>query len=158
MLVFAVITVFVAGLMVGRTPEYLGKKIEAFEMKMASLIVIIPAVTVLAARPSLSLRPPGQQASGIPVLMGSRRCSTLFSSAANNNGSAFAELNANSVFYNITLGLAMLIGRYGVMIPVLAMGGSLAAKKVVPAGPGTLPTHTPLFVILLVGVVLLVGR
>jgi K+-transporting ATPase ATPase A chain len=157
MLVFAVITVFVAGLMVGRTPEYLGKKIEAFEMKMASLIVIIPAVTVLAGTAVAVSATAGTTGIGNPGPHGFTEVLYAFSSAANNNGSAFAGLNANSVFYNITLGLAMLIGRYGVMIPVLAMGGSLAAKKVVPAGPGTLPTHTPLFVILLVGVVLLVG-
>jgi len=157
MLVFAVITVFVAGLMVGRTPEYLGKKIEAFEMKMASLVVIIPAFAVLAGTAIAIATTAGTAGIGNPGPHGFTEVLYAFSSATNNNGSAFAGLSANSVFYNITLGLMMLIGRYGVMIPVLAMGGSLAGKKVVPAGAGTLPTHTPLFVILLTGVVLLVG-
>jgi len=157
MLVFAVIAVFVAGLMVGRTPEYLGKKIEAFEMKMASLVILIPAAVVLVGTAIALVAKAGQAGISNPAPHGFTEVLYAFSSTANNNGSAFAGLNADSIFYNISLGIAMLIGRFWVMIPVLAMAGSLARKKVIPSGPGTLPTHTPLFVILLAGVVLLVG-
>ena len=157
MLVFAVITVFVAGLMVGRTPEYLGKKIEAFEMKMASLVILIPAAVVLAGTAIAVVTESGLSGISNPGPHGFTEILYAFSSAANNNGSAFAGLNANSVFYNLSLGIAMLIGRFWVMIPVLAMAGSLARKKVIPSGPGTLPTHTPLFMLLLAGVILLVG-
>ena len=157
MLVFAVITVFVAGLMVGRTPEYLGKKIEAFEMKMASLVILIPAAVVLAGTAVAVVTEAGLSGISNPGPHGFTEILYAFSSAANNNGSAFAGLNANSVFYNLSLGIAMLIGRFWVMIPVLAMAGSLARKKVIPSGPGTLPTHTPLFMLLLAGVILLVG-
>jgi K+-transporting ATPase ATPase A chain len=157
MLVFAVIAVFVAGLMVGRTPEYLGKKIEAFEMKMASLVILIPAAVVLVGTAIAVAAEAGLAGVFNPGPHGFTEVLYAFSSAANNNGSAFAGLNADSIFYNLSLGIAMLIGRYWVMIPVLAMAGSLARKKVIPSGPGTLPTHTPLFVLLLAGVVLLVG-
>jgi K+-transporting ATPase ATPase A chain len=157
MLVFAVIAVFVAGLMVGRTPEYLGKKIEAFEMKMASLVILIPAAVVLVGTAIAVAAEAGLAGIFNPGPHGFTEVLYAFSSAANNNGSAFAGLNADSIFYNLSLGIAMLIGRYWVMIPVLAMAGSLARKKVIPSGPGTLPTHTPLFVLLLAGVVLLVG-
>jgi K+-transporting ATPase ATPase A chain len=157
MLVFAAIAVFVAGLMVGRTPEYLGKKIEAFEMKMASLVILVPAALVLVGTASAVVAKSGLAGISNPGPHGFTEVLYAFSSAANNNGSAFAGLDADSVFYNISLGIAMLIGRFWVMIPVLAMAGSLARKKVIPAGVGTLPTHTPLFVILLAGVVLLVG-
>jgi K+-transporting ATPase ATPase A chain len=157
MLVFAVIAVFVAGLMVGRTPEYLGKKIEAFEMKMASLVILIPAAAVLVGTAFAVVTKAGLAGISNPGPHGFSEVLYAFSSTANNNGSAFAGLNADSVFYNISLGIAMLIGRFWVMIPVLAMAGSLARKKVIPSGAGTLPTHTPLFVLLLVGVVLLVG-
>lgn len=157
MLVFAVIAVFVAGLMVGRTPEYLGKKIEAFEMKMASLVILVPAATVLLGTAIAVVTKAGVDGISNPGPHGFTEILYAFSSAANNNGSAFAGLNASSVFYNLSLGIAMLVGRFWVMIPVLAMAGSLAKKKTVPPGPGTLPTHTPLFVILLAGVVLLVG-
>ncbi len=157
MLVFAVIAVFVAGLMVGRTPEYLGKKIEAFEMKMASLVILIPASVVLVGTAIALAAEAGLSGIFNPGPHGFTEVLYAFSSAANNNGSAFAGLNADSVFYNLSLGIAMLIGRFWVMIPVLAMAGSLAGKKIIPSGPGTLPTHTPLFVILLAGVVLLVG-
>jgi K+-transporting ATPase ATPase A chain len=157
MLVFAVIAVFVAGLMVGRTPEYLGKKIEAFEMKMASLVILIPAAVVLVGTAIALAAEAGLAGIFNPGPHGFTEVLYAFSSAANNNGSAFAGLNADSVFYNLSLGIAMLIGRFWVMIPVLAMAGSLARKKVIPSGPGTLPTHTPLFVLLLAGVVLLVG-
>jgi K+-transporting ATPase ATPase A chain len=157
MLVFAVIAVFVAGLMVGRTPEYLGKKIEAFEMKMASLVILIPAAVVLVGTAIAVAAAPGLAGIANPGPHGFTEVLYAFSSAANNNGSAFAGLNADGVFYNVSLGIAMLIGRFWVMIPVLAMAGSLAGKKVIPSGAGTLPTHTPLFVLLLAGVVLLVG-
>jgi K+-transporting ATPase ATPase A chain len=157
MLVFAVIAVFVAGLMVGRTPEYLGKKIEAFEMKMASLVILIPAALILAGTAVAVITKAGLAGISNPGPHGFTEILYAFSSAANNNGSAFAGLSADSVFYNLSLGLAMLIGRFWVMIPVLAMAGSLAGKKNIPSGPGTLPTHTPLFVFLLAGVVLLVG-
>jgi len=157
MLVFAVIAVFVAGLMVGRTPEYLGKKIEAFEMKMASLVILIPAALILAGTAVAVITKAGLAGISNPGPHGFTEVLYAFSSAANNNGSAFAGLNADSVFYNLSLGLAMLIGRFWVMIPVLAMAGSLAGKKFIPTGPGTLPTHTSLFVVLLAGVVFLVG-
>ncbi|MHB1155881.1 MAG: potassium-transporting ATPase subunit KdpA [Phycisphaerales bacterium] len=157
MLAFVIIAVFISGLMVGRTPEYLGKKIEAFEMKMASLVVLAPCATVLvgtALAVSVS-----QGASSIlnPGPRGFSEVLYAFSSAGNNNGSAFAGLSANTPFYNLTLGLAMLIARYWVIIPILAIAGSLAAKRAVPVGPGTLPTHTPLFVVLLIAVVIVVG-
>jgi len=157
MLSFAVIAVFAAGLMVGRTPEYLGKKIEAFEMKMASLVVLIPAAAVLVGTAVAAVTQAGLSGIANPGPHGFTEILYAFSSAANNNGSAFAGLNADSVFYNLALGVAMLVGRFWVMIPVLAMAGSLARKKAVPAGAGTLPTHTPLFVFFLAGTVLLVG-
>jgi potassium-transporting ATPase potassium-binding subunit len=157
MLSFAVIAVFAAGLMVGRTPEYLGKKIEAFEMKMASLVVLVPAAAVLIGTAVAAVTQAGLSGIANPGPHGFTEILYAFSSAANNNGSAFAGLNADSVFYNLALGMAMLVGRFWVMIPVLAMAGSLARKKAVPAGAGTLPTHTPLFVFFLAGTVLLVG-
>jgi K+-transporting ATPase ATPase A chain len=157
MLVFAIIAVFVAGLMVGRTPEYLGKKIEAFEMKMASLVILIPAALVLVGTAVAVVTPAGTAGVANPGPHGFSEILYAFSSAGNNNGSAFAGLSVNTPFYNTLLGLAMLFGRFWVMVPVLAIAGSLAAKKQVPAGAGTLPTHTPLFVLLLVGVIVLVG-
>ena len=157
MLIMAIITVFIAGLMVGRTPEYLGKKIEMFEMKMASVAVLVvnalvkigTAVGVASTAGVAGVLNPGPH--GFSEIL------YAFSSAANNNGSAFAGLSANTVFYNTALGLAMFIGRFWVIIPVLAIAGSLAKKKQVPAGLGTLPTHTPLFVALLIGVIVIVG-
>jgi len=157
MLMFVLITVFVAGLMVGRTPEYLGKKIEAFEIKMASLVILIPAAVVLIGTAVAVIIKPGLAGIFNPGPHGFSEILYAFSSAANNNGSAFAGLNANTFFYNVSLGCAMLIGRFWLMIPVLAAAGSLAAKKLVPAGAGTLPTHTPLFVLFLVAVIILVG-
>ncbi len=157
MLVMAIITVFIAGLMVGRTPEYLGKKIEMFEMKMASVAVLVvnglvkigTVVGVATTVGAAEVLNPGPH--GFSEIL------YAFSSAANNNGSAFAGLSANTVFYNTALGLVMFIGRFWVIIPVLAIAGSLAKKKQVPAGLGTLPTHTPLFVALLIGVIVIVG-
>jgi K+-transporting ATPase ATPase A chain len=195
MLMFAIVAVFIAGLMVGRTPEYLGKKIEAFEMKMASLVILIPPLVVLTGT-AIAVLGPGltvaettkeKDAAGVGVtkdvidpatgkakeksllgnpsdrdkkFTGAHGFSEIlyaFSSAGNNNGSAFAGLNGNVPFYNTALGLAMLISRFWLIIPVLAIAGSLVRKKVTPPGAGTLPTHTPLFVVLLVGSVLLVG-
>lgn len=157
MLVFAIVAVFLAGLMVGRTPEYLGKKIGAFEIKMASLVVLLPCAMVLLGTASAVIAPQGQATIFNPGPHGFSEVLYAFSSVANNNGSAFAGLGANTPFYNGVLGLAMLIGRFWVMIPVLAIAGSLAAKKHVPAGAGTLPTHTPLFIVLVVAVVVVVG-
>jgi K+-transporting ATPase ATPase A chain len=157
MLIFAILTVFIAGLMVGRTPEYLGKKIEMFEMKMSILLVlIVNALVKIGTAIAVSTK------AGVagPLNPGPHGFSEIlygFSSAANNNGSAFAGLSANTVFYNTALGVAMFIGRFWVIIPVLAIAGSLAGKKKVPSGLGTLPTHTPLFVTFLIGVILIVG-
>jgi K+-transporting ATPase ATPase A chain len=157
MLVFAIIAVFIAGLMIGRTPEYLGKKIEAFEMKMASIVILVPPLVVLVGTAVAVLLPQGLSSLANPGAHGFSEILYAFSSAGNNNGSAFAGLNANTPFYNTALGLAMWFARYWLLVPVLAIAGSLAAKKRVPAGPGTLPTHTPLFIVLLIFTVLLVG-
>ncbi len=157
MLIFALIAVFVAGLMIGRTPEYLGKKIEAFEIKMAAIIILIPAFFILGGTALAVMVEAGKTAVANPGAHGFSEILYAFSSAAGNNGSAFAGLSANSPFYNIALAIAMLVGRYGIIIPVLAIAGSLAAKKTVPSTVGTLPTHTPLFVMLLIGTVVLVG-
>jgi K+-transporting ATPase ATPase A chain len=157
MLMFAIVAVFVAGLMVGRTPEYLGKKIEAYEMKMASLVILITPALVLIGTAVGVVTAAGKAGMANPGIHGFSEVLYAFSSASNNNGSAFAGLSANTPFYNTALGLCMLFGRYWLAIPVLAIAGSLARKKTVPAGPGTLPTATPLFVGLLVGVVILVG-
>ena len=157
MLIFAIIAVFIAGLMVGRTPEYLGKKIEAFDTKMASLVILIPAATVLVGTALGVMLPAALASITNPGAHGLSQVLYAFSSAANNNGSAFAGLNADTGFYNLATGIAMLLGRYGTILPVLAIAGSLAGKKYTPPGAGTLPTHSPLFVALLVSVVLLVG-
>ena len=157
LLLFAIVAVFVAGLMVGRTPEYLGKKIEAFEMKMASLAILLPSVMLLLGTGVAVATGAGRAGIATPGPHGFSELLYAFSSASNNNGSAFAGLSANTPFYNLMLGLAMLVGRYGVAVPVLAIAGSLARKRVIPAGPGTLPTHGPLFLVLLVAVVVLVG-
>ena len=159
MLIFAIIAVFVAGLMVGRTPEYLGKKIESYEMKMAALVILIPPLVVLSFT-ALAVATPWGRATiynTAPAPHGFSEVLYAFSSMGNNNGSAFAGLGANNPFYNLTGGLAMLFARYWLAIPTLAIAGSLAKKKFVPASPGTLPTHTPLFVVMLIGVVIIVG-
>jgi len=153
MLIFVLIAVFVAGLMIGRTPEYLGKKIEAFEIKMAAIVILIPAFFILGGTSLAIMVDAGKSAVANPGAHGFSEILYAFSSAAGNNGSAFAGLSANATFYNTALGIVMLFGRYGIIIPVLAIAGSLAAKKTVP----TLPTHTPLFVMLLIGTVVLVG-
>jgi len=157
MLMFAIIAVFVAGLMVGRTPEYLGKKIESYEMKMSSLVILITPALVLIGTSIGVVTAAGKAGIANPGIHGFSEILYAFSSASNNNGSAFAGLSANTPFYNTALGLCMLFGRYWLAVPVLAIAGALAKKKIVPVGAGTLPTHTPLFVGLLVGVVLLVG-
>jgi K+-transporting ATPase ATPase A chain len=157
LLVFAILSVFVAGLMVGRTPEYLGKKIEAYEMKMASLVILIPAFLVLIGTAAAAALKVGAVGVANPGPHGFSEILYAFSSAANNNGSAFAGLSVNTPFYNTLLGLAMFFGRFGIIIPVLAIAGSLAAKKHVPSSAGTLPTHSLLFIIMLVSVIVLVG-
>ncbi|MBS1232529.1 MAG: kdpA [Nitrospirae bacterium] len=157
MLVFVIIAVFVAGLMVGRTPEYLGKKIEAFEMKMASLVILIPAALVLVGTAVAIVMKSGIAGIANPGPHGFSEVLYAFSSAGNNNGSAFAGLSSNNGFYNIMIGIAMFFGRFWLMIPVLAISGSLAKKKFTPPSVGTLPTHTPLFALLLISVIVLVG-
>jgi K+-transporting ATPase ATPase A chain len=157
MLAFVIVAVFVAGLMVGRTPEYLGKKIEAFEMKMASLILLIPILVVKIGTAVAVATAAGRAGIFNPGPHGFSEVLYAFSSAGNNNGSAFAGLNANTPFYNIARGIAMFMARYWLAIPALAIAGSLVRKKKIPAGAGTLPTHTPLFVAWLIGVILVVG-
>ena len=157
MLVFAILAVFVAGLMIGRTPEYLGKKIEAYEMKMTSIAILVTPLLVLIGTAIAVMAVDGKAGIANPGAHGFSEILYAFTSAANNNGSAFAGLSANTPFYNVTLAIAMWFGRFGVIVPVLAMAGSLAAKKRIPVGAGTLPTHGPLFVTLLIGTVLLVG-
>jgi len=157
MIVFAIIAVFVAGLMVGRTPEYLGKKIEPYEMKMASLLILIMPMVVLGLTALAVSTTAGTSSVLNPGAHGFSEILYAYTSMGNNNGSAFGGLNANTPFYNLTGGIAMLISRFWLAIPTLALAGALARKKLVPAGPGTLPTHTPLFVVLLLGVIVLVG-
>ena len=157
MIVFALVAVFVAGLMIGRTPEYLGKKIEAYEMKMAALVILIPPLVVLVGTAVAVIVDAGKSSIANPGAHGFSEILYAFSSAGNNNGSAFAGLSANTPFYNTALGFAMLFSRFWLVVPTLAIAGSLAAKKIVPVGAGTLPTHTPLFVTLLVGTVIVVG-
>jgi len=157
MLVFAIVAVFIAGLMVGRTPEYVGKKIESFEMKMAALAVLFPFFATLVGAAIAVVVAPGVSSMANPGAHGFSEVLYAFSSAGNNNGSAFAGLNANTPFYNTALGIAMWVSRYWLIVPVLALAGSLARKKRVPPSAGTLPTHTPLFVGFLVGTVLVIG-
>jgi K+-transporting ATPase ATPase A chain len=157
MLVFAIIAVFVAGLMVGRTPEYLGKKIEAYEMKMSALVILIPPALVLIGTAIAVVTPSALASLQDKGAHGFSEILYAYSSMGNNNGSAFAGYNANIPFVNTTGGLVMLFARYWLAIPTLAIAGSLAQKKIVPRSTGTLPTHTPLFVVLLIGVVILVG-
>jgi K+-transporting ATPase ATPase A chain len=157
MIVFAIVAVFIAGLMVGRTPEYVGKKIEAYEMKMASLAVLFPFFAALIGTAVAVVIEPGTAGMANPGAHGFSEVFYGFSSASNNNGSAFAGLSANTPFYNTALGIAMWTSRYWIIVPVLAMAGSLARKKLVPTGAGTLPTHTPLFIGFLVGTVLVIG-
>lgn len=157
MLVFALMAVFIAGLLIGRTPEYLGKKIEAFDMKMVSIAILMTPALALLGTAIAVMAGAGKATIFNPGAHGFSEVLYAFSSAANNNGSAFAGLGANTPFYNGWLGLVMWFGRFAVIVPVLAIAGSLAAKKRLARGPGTMPTHGPLFVGLLVGTVLLVG-
>ena len=157
MLAFAILAVFIAGLMIGRTPEYLGKKIASHEMKMVSIAILITPLVVLVGVAIAVLAESGRLGVANPGAHGFSEILYALTSAANNNGSAFAGLSANTPFYNTLLGVAMWLGRFGVIVPVLALAGSLAAKNRIPVGSGTLPTHGPLFVALLIGVVLLVG-
>jgi K+-transporting ATPase ATPase A chain len=157
MFMFVILTVFIGGLMVGRTPEYLGKKIGVFEIKMASVVILVPAMVVLIGTAIAVSTEVGMAGMLNHGAQGFSEILYAFASAGNNNGSAFAGLNANTPFYNIALGIAMFVGRYFVMIPVLAIAGSLAAKNITPSGAGTLPTHTPLFTSMLVGVVIMIG-
>ncbi len=157
MLIFAVLAVFIAGLMIGRTPEYLGKKIGVFDMKMMSIAILMTPLLVLVLTAISVLVENGLAGIANPGAHGFSEILYAFSSAANNNGSAFAGLSANTPYYNVTTGIAMWLGRFGIIVPVLAMAGSLAGKKRLAATSGTLPTHGPLFVALLIGAVLLVG-
>jgi K+-transporting ATPase ATPase A chain len=157
MLMFVIVAVFIAGLMVGRTPEYLGKKIEAYEMKMAAVAILVPPVVVLVGTAVALSTEWGRAGILNPGAHGFSEVLYAFSSAGNNNGSAFGGLTVDTPHYNTALGLAMLLARYWVAVPALAIAGALARKKLVPTGPGTLPTHTPLFVGLLCGTVILVG-
>ena len=157
MLVFAILAVFISGLMIGRTPEYLGKKIESYEMKMTSIAILVTPLIVLFGTAIAVIAADGRAGIANPGAHGFTEILYAFTSAANNNGSAFAGLSANTLFYNLLLGLAMWFGRFGVIVPVLAIAGSLVAKKRLAVTEGTLPTHGPLFVVLLIGTVLLVG-
>ena len=157
MLVFANLAVFIAGLMIGRTPEYLGKKIEAHEMKMSSIAILVTPLLVLLGTAVAVMSDAGRAGIANPGAHGFSEILYALTSAGNNNGSAFAGLSANTPFYNVLLAVAMWFGRFGVIVPVLAIAGSLAAKKRIVATSGTMPTHGPLFVVLLVGTVLLVG-
>ncbi len=157
MLIYAILAVFVAGLMIGRTPEYLGKKIEIFEMKMSSIIILVTPLLVLVGTAIAVMVEPGKAGIANPGAHGFSEILYAVSSAANNNGSAFAGLSANTPFYNYLLAVAMWFGRFGIIIPVLAIAGALAGKKRIQPGLGTLPTHGPLFVSLLIGAVILVG-
>ena len=157
MLIFAILAVFIAGLMIGRTPEYLGKKIEAHEMKLVSIAILITPILVLAGTALAVMSGAGRAGIANPGPHGFSEILYALTSAANNNGSAFAGLSANTPFYNTLLGIAMWLGRFGVMVPVLAIAGALASKKRLPVTAGTMPTHGPLFVFLLIGTVLMVG-
>jgi len=157
MLIFGIIGVFIAGLMIGRTPEYLGKKIEAFEMKMSSVaILVMPFIVLTGTAVAVSVAA-GQAGVANPAAHGFSEILYAFTSASNNNGSAFAGISANTPFYNVALGLCMWLGRYWPIVAVLAIAGSLAAKKRIPVTAGTMLTYGPTFVILLIGTVLLVG-
>ncbi|MBL0124058.1 MAG: potassium-transporting ATPase subunit KdpA [Betaproteobacteria bacterium] len=157
MLVFAVMAVFLAGLMIGRTPEYLGKKIESYEIKMVSVAILVTPILVLAGTALSVLLADGKAGVLNPGAHGFSEILYAFSSAANNNGSAFAGLSANTPYYNTALAIAMWFGRFAIIVPVLALAGSFAAKKRIPVSSGTMPTHGPLFVTLLIGTVLLIG-
>ena len=157
MLVFVVLAVFIAGLMVGRTPEYLGKKIQSYEVKMAMLALLVLAVSILGFSAWAVVSPWGLAGLNNTGPHGLGEILYAFSSANGNNGSAFAGLNANTPWYNTTLGCAMLIGRFLMIVPVMALAGSLAQKKIAPPSNGTFPVHGGTFIVLLLGTILLVG-
>jgi K+-transporting ATPase ATPase A chain len=157
MLLFAILAVFIAGLMIGRTPEYLGKKIQSFDMKMTSIAILVTPVLVLAGTACAVMLAPGKAGIANPGAHGFSEILYAFSSAANNNGSAFAGLSVNTLFYNTALAVAMWFGRFAMIVPILAIAGSLAAKKRHEVTAGTMPTHGLLFIMLLVGTVVLVG-
>jgi K+-transporting ATPase ATPase A chain len=157
MIGFIILTVFIAGLMVGRTPEYLGKKIEAFEIQMALAAVLIPGIVILIFTSFSVLLKIGLSSVSVPGPHGFSEILYAFSSAAGNNGSAFAGLNSNTVFYNLSLGCAMILGRFGVIIPMMAIAGSLVRKNITPVSEGTFRTDNQLFVVLLISVILIVG-
>ncbi|WP_275553385.1 potassium-transporting ATPase subunit KdpA [Mixta sp. Marseille-Q2659] len=157
MLLFVVLAVFIAGLMIGRTPEYLGKKIDVREMKLTALAILVTPMLVLLGSALAMMTDAGRAGMANPGTHGFSEVLYAVSSAANNNGSAFAGLSANTPFWNLLLAFCMLVGRFGIIIPVMAIAGSLAAKRIQPVSSGTLPTHGPLFVCLLIGTVLLVG-
>jgi K+-transporting ATPase ATPase A chain len=157
MLIFAIMAVFIAGLMIGRTPEYIGKKIQSFEMKMTSIVILVTPFLVLVGTAAAVTLEQGKAGIFNPGAHGFSEILYALSSAANNNGSAFAGLSANTPFYNSLLALVMWFGRFAFIVPVLAIAGSLAKKKRIEATAGTLPTHGALFVALLIGTVVLVG-
>jgi len=157
MVIFIILTVFIAGLMVGRTPEYLGKKIEAFEIKMAILAVLAPNVVIKVFSAIACSVPAGLSSLSNAGPHGLSEILYAFSSAAGNNGSAFGGLNANTVFYNLMLAFGMIIGRFGIIVPVMAIAGNMAKKKITPVSAGTFKTDNSLFVLLLIGVILIVG-
>jgi K+-transporting ATPase ATPase A chain len=157
MLVMALVSVFIAGLMVGRTPEYLGKKIETREVKLAMLYVLVFPLVILLFAAWAAVAPYGLSSLNNAGPHGLSEILYAFTSAAGNNGSAFAGINANTPFYNVALGIAMLVGRFWMIVPALAIAGTLSGKKTAPAGPGTLPTNGPLFTALLVSVIVIVG-
>jgi K+-transporting ATPase ATPase A chain len=156
-LIFAILGVFIAGLMIGRTPEYLGKKIQAKEMKLASIFILTTPILVLLGTALGVMTEAGQAGIANPGAHGFSEILYAFSSAGNNNGSAFAGLSANTPFYNVALGVVMWLGRFWPIIAVLAIAGSLAAKKRIPVTEGTMPTHGPLFITLLIGTIILIG-
>lgn len=157
MLIFAILAVFICGLMIGRTPEYLGKKIESFEMKMTALIILVVPILVLLGTAISVIVPAGLAGMNNSSAHGLSEVLYAFTSAANNNGSAFAGLNANTPYYNLMLSVAIFFGRFGVIIPVLAIAGNLATKKKLPVTAGTMPTTGLLFIAILVGVIIIVG-
>lgn len=156
-LIFAIVTVFIAGLMVGRSPEYLGKKIQAYEMKMVAIAILIPCLAILISAAIACVTQPGLAGLQEHGPHGLSEILYAFTSAGMNNGSAFAGLTADAPFYNTLQGFAMLLGRFWIMIPTLALAGSLSMKKIIPSSAGTLPTHTPLFIALLIGVIVMIG-
>jgi K+-transporting ATPase ATPase A chain len=157
MLIFVILTVFIAGLMVGRSPEYLGKKVEAGEVKMAILAILLPSAAILLFTALGVVTETGLASRTNAGAHGFSEILYAFTSGAANNGSAFVGLNANTPFYNTLIGIAMWIGRFGVILPVLAIAGSMAGKRVAPPSAGTFPTDSPLFVVLLIAVILIVG-